>query len=110
MDDRTYKQLLSEVKGLKAAEGMDMNTVIELSDDLRQLLTWIIRKNAFTLEEMAGQLSLDKDSTQRILNSLVIKGFVEFETEQQGTYHANVTTARFSRKYRAPKDIWKLID
>lgn len=111
MDDRTYEQVLSELKRLDEAVGMDMNKLLAFSDDLREMLTWIIRKNKFSIEELAGHLALDTSRTQQLLNLLTLKGYVEFESTQEGKqYHANVTTSKFIRKYRVPKDVWKLLD
>jgi len=110
MDDQTFTQVLSEVKELDAAVGMDMNKLLSLSDALRQTFTWIIRKNTFTTEELAKHLAVDKKRVQHFLNVLTLKGFIEFQSEHQGKYHANVTTARFIRKYRLPKDVWKSIE
>jgi len=110
MDEQTFKQMLSEVDGLDAADGMDMNKLLALSDALRQTFTWVIRKNVFTTEELADHLAVKRKQAQQLLDRLTLKGYIEFQTEQQGKYHANVTTTRFIRKYHVPKDVWKLIE
>jgi hypothetical protein len=110
MDERTFKRVLSEVDELDAAAGMDMNKLLTLSDALRQIFTWIIRQNVFTTEALADHLAVDAKDAQKLINLLTYKGYVEFQTESQGKYHANVTTTRFIRRYRMPKDVWKLIE
>jgi DNA-binding MarR family transcriptional regulator len=110
MDEQTFKRVLSEVDELDAAAGMDMNKLLALSEALRQIFTWIIRKNVFAPDELADHLAVDKKDAQKLINLLTYKGYIEFQTEHEGKYHANVTTSRFIRKYRMPKDVWKLID
>ena len=110
MDEQTFKRVLSEVEELDVAVGMDMNKLLALSDALRQTFTWIIRKNVFSTEELADYLATDTKGAQKLIDLLTLKGYIEFQTEQQGKYHANVTTTRFIRKYRVPKDVWKLIE
>ena len=111
MDDQTYDEVLAELETLEEAEGLDMNKLLMLSDDLRQSLTWVVKENRFTADELAEHLELDSERTQKLLNVLMLKGFVEFQTDQPGAkYRANVTTTRFIRKYQVPKDIWDLFD
>ncbi|MBN1149167.1 MAG: hypothetical protein JXA78_18045 [Anaerolineales bacterium] len=110
MDEQTFKRVLSEVDELDTAVGMDMNKLLALSDALRQIFTWIIRKNVFTTEELADHLAVDTKGAQKLIDQLTLKGYIEFQTEEQGRYHANVTTTRFIRRYHVPKDIWNLIE
>ncbi len=109
MDSTIFKRLLNEIEELQVNDGMDMNELLDVSDELRQVLVWMVRKNGFQEQDLGGHLNLDTQETETLLDALQNKGLVEEQAETQ-RFQVHVKTTRLARKYQVPKDVWKVFD
>ncbi len=120
MDDKAYQNLLHEFSSLSipkprgtgplgegtGSSGLTMTQILELSDEARQLLTWMIRKNRFQDQELAERLSVSITQARKLLYMMLSKGLIsELNTEQpekESEYRTNIS---LSPKYKVPKNI-----
>jgi|GEM_PF-3248416 len=109
MDKKAMESMLLELEALQISGGMDMNELLDVSDDLRKLLVWMVRKNGFQVNELKKYLRRKPEDIEKLLDALEQKGLVEERAETQ-RYQVNVKTTRLSRKYQVPKDVWKVFD
>ena len=110
MDQQTYEKLLADLEEVDARDGLDINDLLFITDDLRKLLTWMVRRSRFDSYDLSSHTELDKSRIRELLAVLLRKGFIEItEAEEQVQYQTRVTGS-FSRKYRVPSDVWKLLD
>ena len=109
MDENNPEQLLAEIQTLHATGGVDMNELLTVSDELRQVFLWMIRQNGFQSEDMESYLGVDADGVHDILEVLVKKGLVE-EISTTQRFYANLGTMRSNRKYRISGDLWKALE
>jgi hypothetical protein len=109
MDDQAFQYLLTEVDAMESSHGIDMNQLLNLSTELSQLLSWMVRQRGFQAEDVSGFLSCDPADTQILLERLISKSLVE-EVKDTQMYQVQVAPSRASRKYRASNDVWKVFD
>ncbi len=112
MDAPTFQKLLDEVQTLDVQNGIDMNELINVSDELRQVLVWMIRTNGFLEKELEEFVGLGQAEVQKLLDCLASKSMVEEvkQSQQSRKFYAQVTSSRVARKYRVAPDIWKAFD
>ncbi|MFM8320728.1 MAG: hypothetical protein ACKOC5_07410 [Chloroflexota bacterium] len=109
MDTKTFQQLQVEVDAIEAISGVDMNELLNISEELRALLVWMIRRNGFTLEDLAEYMSCETSMAQALLERLARKLLVE-EMQDTQTFIVHVASSRTGRKYRVSDDVWKVFD
>jgi hypothetical protein len=109
MDTPSYEKLLQEIQVIDPGPGLDMNDMLNLSDPLRQLLVWMIRKNAFQANELGNYLEIEPMAAQEIVDSLKKSGLIE-EIDATQRFQLNMASTRSTRKYQVPKDVWKVFD
>lgn len=110
MDKPTFQNLLKEVAALEIRSGgVDMNELLNISEQLRDILVWMIRKHGFQIEELGAYLDCDVATAQRLLEALTGKLLVEEVSETQ-MYVVQVASSRSGRKYRVSDDVWKVFD
>jgi predicted ArsR family transcriptional regulator len=71
-----FDTVIAQLEQLKRVEGMTITDVLQLPDTVGNLLRKIIRKSAMTMPEIAEELGLAVDESQRVCETLVEKGFL----------------------------------
>jgi transcription initiation factor IIE alpha subunit len=113
MNEQNYQNLLHELEELGPLDGVSMAQVLSISDELRQLFTWMIRKNHFQEEELATYLNADVSHARTLLFAMLYKGLIkESEPEEgqapaTGQYRTNI---RLSPRFRVPNNISNIFD
>ena len=111
MDKETLAKILDELSQIDASDGLDVNELLRIPEEVRQLLTWMVRSKRFMSDELAEHLGLNASQTGRLLGVLLRKGFVELSgpDEDAPAYRMRVT-GTYKQKFRVQRDIWKLLD
>ena len=108
MDNTAYQQVLSELEALPVEVGLHMIELLEVSTATAQLLSWLVRKNHFTVAELSAEMALSSYRSRRIIASLLCKDLIQAETTRpRYTYHVRVTQGR---NLRTPGEVWKVFD
>jgi transcription initiation factor IIE alpha subunit len=108
MDPQTFQSIMGELESLEATDGLHMSGMLDISQELRQMLTWMIRQKRFQDEQVAEYLELDLPSIRKLLYVLLYKGFItEAAEEEPGQYRTKITV---KPKFRVPKDILDMLD
>ena len=112
MDEKTFKKLISELQNMPMMESVSMSQILDTSDEIRDLLTWLIRLNRFQVDDMAEHLEISHSRAQLLLFTMMNKGLIaEIPDEDSdaagGIYRTNL---RIIPKYRVPKDISNIFD
>jgi DNA-binding MarR family transcriptional regulator len=103
------QRLLKEIQDMDTTKGVDMNEMLFISDELRQLLVWMIRTNGFQAQELQDKLAIDYSDAVQMLDAMRAKGLLE-EIRTTQRFQVNIATTRSGRKYQVPKDVWKVFD
>ncbi len=109
MDDKTFKKLLVEVRQLDMRDGIDMNDLLNISDELSHALTWMIRNSGFQAPDLGQYLGGDERQAQQLLDALNEKNMVE-EVKATQRFYPQMAQARSGRKYRVARDVWKALE
>lgn len=107
MDQQTFQQVLRELESLELRKGLSMTDLLGISDELNQLLTWLVRKNRFEQGELETQWELTHPQANQLMKALMMHGIVELVDDEGSNFH---TSIRLGRNYRVPKDVWKVFD
>ena len=88
---------------------LSMADVLELPDPLRQLVTWMMRRESSDLTGIAEHLGQDEDAARQAVTELADRGFVtEVEAGDGGEEYRARPAGR--QKRRAPRDLWGALD
>lgn len=109
MEDQALHRILTEIEALEASNGVDMNELLVVSDELRSLLVWMVRQHGFQPEDLAAFLTSSPEAARRLLECMAAKSLVE-EVQDTQVYHLQVASSRSSRKYRVSEEVWKTFD
>lgn len=109
MDDKTFKKLLAEIGGLEMRDGIDLNKLLDISDELSQVLAWMIRNSGFQAPDLGKHLGGDEHQAQQILDALAARAMVE-EVKTTQRFYPQMAQTHSSRKYRVSRDVWKALE
>ena len=108
MDEVTLKHISRELEVMNAQNGFEMAELLDISDELRRLLTWMVRKRQFSVNDLAKRINVDASAARGLINTMLRKGFIKItETEDVERYS---TTMNYVPKYKVPNDIWKALE
>ena len=108
MDQETLNQLLQEVNTMQESGRLEMGELLEASDELRQLLIWMVRQKQFEVADVAEQTGLGSSGSKDLINALLRKGILHITDSEKVDKFS--TTMRFVPKYKVPEDIWKALE
>ncbi len=109
MEDQALHRMLAEVEALEVSNGVDMNELLTVSDELRSLLVWMVRRHGFQPEDLAAFLTCSPEAARLLLERMTTRSLVE-EVEDTQVYHLQMASSRSSRKYRVSEEVWKTFD
>ena len=99
---------MQELESLvEQTDGLQMSELLEVSPDLRELITWMIRKRHFEGEDLAEYLGLGLSRARKLILMLMYKGFIAETDQEEGQYHTQI---KVSPRYRVPKNVLNLFD
>jgi transcription initiation factor IIE alpha subunit len=108
MDTATFQQIMQELESLvERTDGLQMSELLDVSPDLRELITWMIRKKRFQDEDIAEYLGLGFPRARKLILMLMFKGFIAEADQEEGQYHTQI---KVSPRYRVPKNVLNLFD
>lgn len=109
MDDVAFQNLLEEIRTFEAPQGVDLNELLNISAELRQLLVWMLRAHDFQPGDLQTYLDVNRLACWQVIEAMLARRMLQ-ASEDQRRYHIHVAFVRSSRKHRAPGDIWKVFD
>jgi hypothetical protein len=104
-----FEQLLNELAGRPAVQGITMADVLDLPAPLGAALRRMIRAGALPLSELAAELDLTADEARALGALLVEKGMLTAEVagDREQTYRVRFAATRRSR---LPASLLKALD
>lgn len=102
-----FKHLQSEIDEREKREGITLAELLDLSPPLRRLMNRITRHGELSLSDAAAELDQPVEETQNMLNSLVEKGYLLREKQEEEWIYRT----RFARKRGTslPPGIWSAL-
>ena len=110
MDKATFQKVLEGIQKVDAKDGLDVNELLVVSSELRELLTWMVRKKRFMPEELTEHLALRAAESRELLAALLRNGIIEISEPEDPVEYRTRVTGTFKHKFRVQSDIWKLLD
>jgi len=111
MDTETYHSLRHEVEELQAENGIELAMLINVSDALSNLFSWMLRVKRFDLDELAQYLTLDNTQVVQIIKPLQEKGII-LDTNQaiQNIYEVKLKLKQEKKSKGLSKSIWEKLE
>jgi predicted transcriptional regulator len=111
MDPETYHSVRHEVEALQVENGIELSMLINMSDVLSNLFSWMLRVNRFSLEEFSQYITLDINQANNLLQSLKDKGIIQ-ETGQsiQNLYELRTKSKQDKKGKGLSKSIWEKLE
>ncbi|MFC1878892.1 hypothetical protein ACFLZW_03155 [Chloroflexota bacterium] len=110
MDRKTFDKILGDLSLLDAKDGLDVNDLLSIPDDLRQLLTWMVRSKRFMSDDLAEHLGFSSAEARELLAVLLRNGFIELSEPDGPSEYRTRVTGTFKHKFKVQSDIWNLLD
>ena len=111
MDIQLFERLSQIIDESNLINGIDMNELISLPDELSTLLVWMVRKQEFNNHELSTYLQLNEEYTSGFIKTLITKGLLEeIPSTPEKKYRLHIISSRKPKSFRVPKDIWETLD
>jgi DeoR/GlpR family transcriptional regulator of sugar metabolism len=91
-----------------ASSPRTMTDVMNLPEEQRQLINWIIRQQKVSLSEAATHLNLSEELAQQALDLLLFQGFIQ-EFNDHGSVYYQPQLAN-QKKSKLAQDIWSKLE
>lgn len=110
MDTARLKTLLAELPTLPEVAGLLMTDLLEVPQETRQFLQWLLRKKGAEMAELQDFLTLPEAELQPILGLLIERGYLEqVDLEEHGYYRVRTRVLSNTRRPQRP-DLWKAVE
>lgn len=103
-----FGRLQAEVTVREKHPGLDMGNILDLPDDVREVITWMLRENSVDLAEVAARTGKDEAGARALLDSFVEQGYVR-EVDIKGKVEYRVRL-KPKRKVNMPSNLWAAIE
>ncbi len=108
MSGGLYGRLQQELGAREKNPGLIMADLLNMPDDQRQLINWLLRQKTAVLAEVVRFMGRDEAAARDLLTGLVEQGLVR-EFEQRGTLCFQVRLAP-KRGRAMPANLWQALD
>jgi hypothetical protein len=108
MSGGLFGRLEAELTAREINPGLTMADVLGLPDDVRRLITWLIRERTVDMEDLIRFMGSDEAVVRTLLDDLVEKGYVR-EFERRGAHCVQVRLAP-KRGSTMSDSLWQAID
>jgi IclR-like helix-turn-helix domain-containing protein len=107
MDKGVFGRLQSELDAREKAAGLSMADILALPDTPRSLVSWMLRQEEASLQQLAAHVGQDEATTRALVAELVGQGFVrEMNLKGQHRYHVRLAP---KKKRDLPADLWRAL-
>jgi hypothetical protein len=79
-----YEQLMRELAGYTGGEGLSPSELLGLPDGLRRIVTWLTRRGAASLADLAGEVGCDEPGAAALAELLVARGLLRIGPAPDG--------------------------
>jgi hypothetical protein len=103
-----FGRLQEEVTVREKNPGLDMGNILDLPDDLREIITWMLRESHVDLPQMTAHLGKDEAAARAMIDSLLEQGYVrEIDIKGEVEYRVRLKP---KRKVNMPSNLWKALE
>ncbi|NTV65643.1 MAG: hypothetical protein HGA65_19210 [Oscillochloris sp.] len=105
-----YEQLMGELAGYVAQDGLSPADLLGLPDGVRRIVTWLNRHGAASLADLAGEVGCGEQAAATLANALVGYGLLSIGAAPDGTATYSVRMTRVRSRGRASDRLRDLFD
>ena len=103
-----FGRVEQELQAREHTPGLTMSDVLTFPDDLRRLVTWMVRQGDVGMDQVMARVQKDEATCRATLADLIEKGYVlQFEIHGQTRYRIRLAPRR---QREVPLDIWQCLD
>lgn len=102
-----FDRLQGELEAQQKAAGLTMSDVLNLPDQLRKLVNWMMREEEVSFSQILAHINQSEDEARAMLTTLIEKGFVrEILVKPEPRYRVRLG---HKRKQQVPLNIWETL-
>ncbi len=103
-----FGRLEQELEAREKTPGLSMSDILTMPDNLRRLVSWMIRERQVELEAAEAYLGQSPEEIRALMDNLIEKGYA-IEFEMRGKTFFRIRLA-LKRGREIPLDIWASLD
>ena len=103
-----FGRIQDEFKAREKSPGLDMTEILDLPDQLRSVINWMLRETYVDLAQVTVYLDNNEQSARDMINTLLDKGYIR-EIDMKGRVQYRVRL-KPRRKHNMPSNLWKALD
>jgi hypothetical protein len=103
-----FGRIQDEFKAREKTPGLDMAEILDLPDNLRSMINWMLRETYVDLAQVTAHLGHDEQNAHAMLDTLLDKGYIR-EIDMKGRVQYRVRL-KPKRKHNMPSNLWKALD
>ncbi len=103
-----FGRVEQELEARQHSPGLTMSDVLTFPDDMRRLVTWMVRQGDVGMAQVMARTHQDESACRAILDGLIEKGYaLQFELHGETRYRIRLAPRR---QRDVPLDIWQCLD
>jgi Fic family protein len=103
-----FGRIQDEFKAQEKTPGLDMAEILDLPDNLRTVINWMLRETYVDLAQVTAYLDNDEQKARNMINTLLDKGYIR-EIDMKGRVQYRVRL-KPKRKHNVPSNLWKALE
>ncbi len=103
-----FGRIQDEFKAREKTPGLDMTDILDMPDNLREIINWMLRNTYVDLQQLTARMDNDEQKARDMLNTLLDKGYIR-EIDMKGHVQYRVRL-KPKRKHNMPSNLWKALD
>jgi hypothetical protein len=103
-----FGRIQDEFKAREKTPGLDMAEILEMPDNLRTVINWMLRQTYVDLAQVTAHLGNNEQTAHEMIDTLLDKGYIR-EIDMKGRVQYRVRL-KPKRKHNMPSNLWKALD
>jgi Fic family protein len=103
-----FGRIQDEFSAREKTLGLDMTDILELPDNLREVINWMLRETYVDMAQVTAHLGNSEQNARTMIDTLLDKGYIR-EIDMKGRIQYRVRL-KPKRKHDMPSNLWKALD
>lgn len=103
-----FGRIQDEFRAREKTPGLDMTDILDLPDNFREVINWMLREISVDVPQMTAHLANDEHNARTMISTLLDKGYIR-EIDINGGVQYRVRL-KPKRKHNMPSNLWKALE
>ncbi|HJW30924.1 MAG TPA: hypothetical protein VJ508_16945 [Saprospiraceae bacterium] len=103
-----FGRIQDEFRAREKTPGLDMTDILDLPDNFREVINWMLRQTSVDVPQMTAHLANNEQNARAMISTLLDKGYIR-EIDINGSVQYRVRL-KPKRKHNMPSNLWKALE